>query len=157
MPASADPQKHARQLANLQPNASRKHGAHSDEVTGPSADRHYKRLRKLLPGADNELLQIQGRRAAQMEFLQDWIARNGLLKRSPKGDVFGAVTWHERVASSFERLHLVLLEREREREHQARRIDQAGVVIEVVPDADRRDEVLRILADAYEGDGNGGS
>ena len=49
-----------------------------------------------------------------MELLQAWLATNGLLRRSPKGSVFGAAEFHERLAAQFERTHLAMLAHDRQ-------------------------------------------
>jgi hypothetical protein len=107
--ASKHPDRRSRQLANLSRTAARTHGAYSAAVVDPLAEQHRQRLAAQLPNADPTLLAVQSRRAAQMELLQAWLGTNGLLRRSPKGSVFGAAEFHERLASAFERTHIVML------------------------------------------------
>jgi hypothetical protein len=114
MPTSKHPDRRSRQLANLSRTAATTHGAYARELVDPLAETHRDRLAAQLPNADPELLAIQSRRAAQMELLQGWLATNGLLRRSPKGSIFGAAEFHERLSAQFERTHLAMVAQERE-------------------------------------------
>jgi hypothetical protein len=62
---------------------------------------------------DPELLRLQAVRSAMMQRLEDWLAVNGLFRRSPKGEVFNAVVMLDKLQQSYERLHLTMLERDR--------------------------------------------
>jgi hypothetical protein len=153
-PLSKDASARKRQLANISrteagKHPAVKHGARSPAIVDPLADEHYKRLSGQLPTADPELLAVQARRLAQMGLLQAWIAKNGLLQRSPKGTVYNAAEYHEKLASAFERMHLVILDREREQERIARTREAAGIVVDAIPDEERRQQVLLILGEVY--------
>lgn len=99
--------------ANLSRTARRTHGAHSSELVDPLAEIHRTRLAGQFANPDPELLTTQSRRAAQMELLQAWLAKHGLMRRSPKGTVFQAAEFHERLTRQFEQTHVAMLDQDR--------------------------------------------
>jgi hypothetical protein len=114
MPASKDPTKRAAQLANLKHQRPyNRTGARDPAVAGPLAERHRERLEAMfrLP-PHPELLSIQARRAAQIELLQAWIAKNGMLKRAPKGEPFAAAHLLLKIETAYERTLVTMLERD---------------------------------------------
>ena len=112
--ASDDPDIRARQTRHLK-RGNQRHGALSEGQVQPLAQQHFDQLVQQFPNADRRLLEIQSRRAAQIDLLTEWMHENGLLHKATKrrGDVWGAVAFAEKLASAFERQHLVL-EQQRE-------------------------------------------
>ena len=114
MPLSQDPEKRARQLANLQPRAAAVHGAFVEPKLAPIRERYLTELRAQLPSAGDTELVIQAGRLAQMDVLQQFLDWRGPIRHQRRGDTFPAADLLAKLSSAFERQHERLLERERQ-------------------------------------------
>ena len=90
MPASQDPEKRARQLANLRSSAAVTHGAHSGELIRQATAEHVANLSRTLPSATGEEIAVQASRMAMIERLVAYVEARGLIADARKGTVHHA-------------------------------------------------------------------
>ena len=114
MPTSRDPEKAARQLANLRQNAAVTHGARSEELIRPLRERYFAELTEELPHAKPREVLLLANRLAKMELYEAFIDERGVIRHRRRGDVFPAAVESERLAVAFEKQYALLLERERQ-------------------------------------------
>lgn len=113
MPLSSDPDRRAKQLANLRSSAAVTHGAHSGALIREAAGEHLANLKQQLPNASEEELWVQASRMAQIQRLSAFVEAKGLIRDQRKGTVFAAANLLATLSTQFERQHQLLLDRER--------------------------------------------
>lgn len=108
---SSDPEKRARQLANLKSNAHGSHGLYDKSRLAPLAEEHTVALRQVFPDADDRLIAAQAQRAAAIDLAWAWIAENGIV-RTKAGDPFPVVALWRRLLADSDAAHKALREQQ---------------------------------------------
>lgn len=100
MPASKDPVKHARQVANLR-RGNPTHGASSEAIIRPLAEAYLAELVKEFPKASERVLKVQARRLAKLERLGVYLDGKGEIRHKRRGEVFPASAHEERISAAY--------------------------------------------------------
>jgi hypothetical protein len=82
MPLSSDPERRAKQLANLQPAGATKHGAQSERKLAPLREKHRAELLERFPRIDEQRLSLLCDLLARIDLAREFIDTNGVMKNS---------------------------------------------------------------------------
>jgi hypothetical protein len=104
-----------------------KHGAQTESIIGPLAERYFAELVEEFPGASERVLKIQSRRLAKLDRLSAYLEKHGEIRHQRRGEVFPASTLEEQITNGF------LQTQERlERQQRAHHRDPAAVLARIV-------------------------
>ena len=82
MPLSKDPDRRAKQLANLRPAGAVTHGATSERKLAPLRDRHRDELMRRFPQLDEQRLSLLADLLARCDLARDFIDVRGLMRNT---------------------------------------------------------------------------
>lgn len=153
MPASADPDKRQRQLANLRQNAATKHGSHSEATLRPLREHAYDELaREYGAIASEHELRLAADRKARLQAIREWLDQHGVIADRRTGKP-------RPVLQTAERLEAVLERQLRDLDRQLRDLRERGGGTDSAPYGDptvmpyielELDERIGLLADDAE-------
>lgn len=137
MPASKDPDKRARQLANLNPNAAVQHRATSTRAIAARRQTYLDQLAEQFEGEDERLLLAMATRLARLDLLLEYEGKHGPILNRRTGEIRPASELAEKVTGAMER--------------QLERLERRKAAREETAKPDARDTLAAITAELAEG------
>ncbi len=127
MPASSDPEKRARQLANLRKPGDTIHGARSEAKVRPLRERFLAELHQAFPAVPLADLNSQAERQALISLYSDYVDERGPIRHRRRGELFPAAQELARLLTAYEKRNTEL--RALQSQHDATPADDLASIV----------------------------